>query len=189
MNHTTRVRLAGLLLPLSVGVVGAIGYAVNNSNNGNDGKPANQAAGDQPSGTGTVAASPSPGGNGQGNKPPGTGPSGVFSISGQVSGLVPGAPKTLALTVNNPNPWPIQVLTLQTGVGTANHSPCPASTLVVGDYTYHDGDPIVRVAAKGTAQVSVPITLADSLTVDQSGCPSATFPLTFTGTATQVPGR
>lgn len=187
MNHTTRARLAALLLPLSVGVAGAIGYAVNNSGD----HSANQAGGNQPTGTGTVAASPSPGGSGQGqgNKPPGTGPSGVFSISGQVGGLVPGAPKTLALTVDNPNPWPIQVLTLQTGVGTANHSPCPASTLVVGDYAYHNGDPVIRVAARGTTQVSVPVTLADSLTVDQSGCPSATFPLTFTGTATQVPGR
>jgi hypothetical protein len=185
MNPTTRARLAALLLPLSVGVAGAIGYAVSNSG----GHAANPAAGDQPSGTGTVAASPSPGGNGPGNKPPSTGPSGVFSISGEVSGLAPGQSSTLSLTVNNPNPWPIQVLTLQTGVGTADRSPCPASTVAVADYHYNNGDPVVRVAAHGTTQVPVPIELTDSLIADQSGCPTAKFPLTFTGTAVQVPGR
>lgn len=181
MIETTRQRLATLLLLFFLGALGAIGFAVT-SNRGESGKPA---ADQPPSGNGTVvgagpSASPSPG------KPGNAGPSGVFSISGSVDQLVPGHPATLPLTITNPNPWPIQVLTIDASVGAPDGSPCPASTLSVGTYTYQAGAPKVSAPARGTTTMSIQVQLADSLTVDQSGCPGSTFPLTFTGTATMA---
>lgn len=176
------------LLLFSVGALAAVTYAVAASD-----APGRQAApvtGGEQTGTGTVVGgngpsgpqSPSPEPGGKGNA---HGPSGVFYISGTVAGLVPGQPGTLPLTITNPNPWPIQVLTLDTGVNAPAGSPCPPSTLTVGDYTYTDG---ARFAApaKGTVQVSVPIELTDSATQDQTGCAGSSFPLTFTGTAVKT---
>jgi hypothetical protein len=185
MSATQRTRLTGLLLFLFVGIAAAIGYATSSRDAG----PASSAGGNPPTGNGSVVASPSPNANPSSEKP-GNGPKdGVFTIAGQVSGLRPGVPSTLPLTLSNPNNWPIQILTVLTGVGTPNQSPCPASTLTVSDYQYANGDPVVQVAARSSIQLSVSIVLADSATQNQTGCPSATFPLTFTGTATKVPGR
>jgi hypothetical protein len=178
MNLTVRRRLMALLLPLSVGVAGAVGYAVSN----HDAHKANQAADSPSTGTGTVGAKPSA------SPAPGeaNGPKGEFFIAGTVAGLVPGSSGSVALTITNPNPWPIQVLTLNTGVGTPNGSPCRPTDLVVSDYTYSAGSPVVKAQARSTVQMSLPVTLVDSLTADQSGCRASTFPLTFTGTAEKV---
>lgn len=182
MITTNQHRLLVLSLLLFVGLAGAVGYAVSNSTQGGD-KTATPAAQNPPSGTGTVVGAKPTDPPGNAGSP---GPSGVFSISGTVGGLVPGAASTLHLTVSNPNPWPIQVLTLNTGVGAPNGSPCPASTLQVGDYTWHDGDAVVKAQAKSTVVVDVPVQLVDSLTQNQSGCPASTFPLTYTGTAVKT---
>lgn len=183
MIEQTRQRLVVMLLLFFVGVAGAVTYAATT------GAPnkATPAADGQQTGTGTVvggngAKSPSPKPGGPGNA---QGPNGVFYISGQVAGLIPGAPSTLPLTIENPNPWPIQVLTLDTGVSAPNGSPCPASTLTVGTYTYSSGAKI-SAPARGTVVVNVPVELADSVTQDQSGCPGSSFPLTFTGTAVKT---
>ncbi|HWL38495.1 MAG TPA: hypothetical protein VNQ77_20070 [Frankiaceae bacterium] len=185
MIEQTRQRLMVLLLLFFVGVAGAVTYAATNESP----RKATPAADGQQTGTGTVVGgngpqspSPQPGGPGKGNP---QGPNGVFYISGQVSGLIPGAPSTLPLTIENPNPWPIQVLTLDTGVSAPAGSPCPASTLNVGEYTYTNGAKI-SAPARGTVVVNVPVELADSVTQDQSGCPGSSFPLTFTGTAVKT---
>lgn len=183
MIDRTRQRLIVLLLFFFVGVAGAVTYATNNAAP----KKATPAADGEQTGTGTVVGgngpqSPSPQPGGPGNA---QGPNGVFYISGQVSGLIPGAPSTLPLTIENPNPWPIQVLTLDTGVNAPASSPCPASTLTVGNYTYSSGAKI-SAPARGTVVVNVPVELADSVTQDQSGCPGSSFPLTFTGTAVKT---
>ena len=169
--------VVGLLL-VGAGAAGAVGYAVSADRS----RPARPVAGPQP-GTGTVVGgnpSASPG-------PRGTpaGPTGTFSIEGQVAGLLPGRPATLALTVTNPNPWPIQVLTLDTGVTAPPGTTCPAESLRVGRYTFTGG---TRYAApaRGTVVVPVSVELADSPTADQSGCRGEAFPLTFTGTAEKV---
>lgn len=178
-------KLMVMLLLFSVGVAGAVTYAATRTASSS----ARPAAGGEQTGTGTVVGgngaqspSPQPGGPGKGSP---QGPNGVFYISGQVSGLVPGAPSTLPLRIENPNPWPIQVLTLDTGVGAPAGSPCPASTLTVGKYTYTNGARI-SAPARGTVVVDVPVELADSVTQDQSGCPGSSFPLTFTGTAVKT---
>src|SRR4051812_17239615 len=108
MNITTRRRLVSLLLPLSVGVIGAIAYAVNNAATDHGANPAGT---NTNTGTGTVNASPSASPNGNGNGGNGGGPKGEFFIAGTVAGLRPGVSGTLTLTITNPNPWPIQVLT------------------------------------------------------------------------------
>ena len=181
MIDSLRPRLTVLLLLFSVGVAGAIGYAVNNARQGTP------AAGEQPSGTGTVVGagpqSPSP--NPSGGPGNAQGPTGVFHIAGDVAGLVPGEPGTLPLTITNPNPWPIQVLTVDTAVGDPSGSPCPAGTLTVGTYTYANGAKI-SAPARGTVTMSVPVLLQDSMAQDQSGCPASAFPLTYTGTAVKT---
>ncbi|HEX8003369.1 MAG TPA: hypothetical protein VF519_11815 [Mycobacteriales bacterium] len=174
---SAKQRLAGLLLLFGTGVVGTLAYALIS---GGDGRPATPAAQNPPSGTGTVVASPSPSATGA------PAVTGVFFISGNVDGLVPGAAKTMPLTVTNPNPFPIQVLSVSTGVAVPTSVACPAGSLDVGDYAFDDGDAALTAPANGTVRVDVPVQLVDSLTVDQSGCRGTTFALTFRGTAQQV---
>lgn len=173
---TVKQRLAGLLLLFGTGVVGTVAFAlISGSDN-----PVSPAAQNPPSGTGTVVpATPAPG------VTP-TAPAGVFFIAGSVDGLVPGAARTLPLTVTNPNPYPIQVLTVDTGVAVPASASCPAGTIEVGDYAYADGDAALTAPANGTVRVEVPVRMVDSLTADQSGCRGVPFALTFQGTAEQV---
>ena len=186
MIGTTRQRLTTLLLLLFVGVAGAIGYAVSNDQRSGN---ANPAAEQPPSGTGTVvgaspSASPRAPGGGQGGGQ--GGPSGVFSISGDAGSLVLGQPATLPLTITNPNPWPIQILTIDAAAGTPNGSPCPAAAFSVGSYRFRTGDAAVSAPARGTVRLDLTVELRDSLTQDQTGCRGATFPLTYTGTAVKT---
>ena len=55
----------------------------------------------------------------------------TFSISGSVAGLYPGAVKSLVLTVTNPFPDPIKVISLSTAVGGPDRAGCSASVLSV----------------------------------------------------------
>jgi hypothetical protein len=207
MSTTAKQRMAGLLLLFGTGVVAMLAYALIS---GGD-KPVTPAAQNPPAGTGTViGATPSPAPSSPGTPgstpAPGTtaGPSsepgtpgglpggpdvpvaGVFYIAGRVDGLVPGRAKTMPLTVTNPNPWPIHVLTVNTSVARPSASSCPAGSLEVGDYAFSDGDASITAPANGTARVDVPVEMVDSLTMDQTGCKGTTFALTFAGTAEQV---
>ena len=166
---TVKQRLAGLLLLFGTGVVGTVAYALISS--GGD-APATPAALNPPAGTGTViGATPSPGVTAT--------PAGVFTISGSVAGLVPGAAKTMALTIANPNPWPIKVLTVRTGVAVPASVSCPADTLAVGDYAFESGDAALTAPAGGTVRVDVPVELRDSLTADQTACAGAPLTITY----------
>lgn len=169
-----RRRLAVVLLLFSAGAAGALALTASR------GEPARPAAGGPRNGTGTVVggATPTPGGGSAAPQP-----AGRFSISGSVDGLLPGRPATLPLTVTNPNPWPIQVLTLDAGVTAPPGSTCPVGTLAVGAYDHGDGDPAVTVPARGSVVVDVRVVFADSLTDDQTGCRGATLPLVLSGTA------
>jgi len=175
-GQSRRRRLVLLLLLFSTGAAGAIAYAVVTARD----EPAAPVAGGQQTGTGTVAggATPSPGGTAAPGRPAGS-----FTISGRVDGLLPGRPATLPLTVTNPNPWPIQVLTLDVGVNAPPGSPCPPGTVAAGRYAFGDGAPVVAAPARGSVVVAVPVELADSATQDQDGCRGTTLPLTLTGTA------
>lgn len=104
-----------------------------------------------------------------------------FSLAGAVSGLVPGVAKPMTVTVTNPNSWTMQVMSVTATVGSTGEANCPASALQVTPYTYTGGQGVVA-PGKGSTTVTLSVVLADSLTVDTSGCPEATFPLTFAGT-------
>jgi hypothetical protein len=172
MIEFTTKKIAGLVLLFSAGVAGAVVIAVG----GGDEKPATPAGSGDNSGTGTVI-----GGNDDDGETGAPVAKGVFYISGEVGGLVPGKAASMPVTVTNPNPYPIEVLTLDTGVTTPPGASCPAGSLEVGRYTA-TGTP-VTAPARGTVSVTVPVRLTDSTTQDQSGCAGTAFPLTFTGTA------
>ena len=110
---------------------------------------------------------------------------GIFAIAGSVGELVPGVTQLMTISINNPNSWPIQVRTIDTVVGSPQVANCPANLLSVAPYRYTSG-PGVTAPGKGTTTMTVPVLLADSTTTDQNGCPGATFPLTFKGTAEKV---
>lgn len=168
MIEFTAKKIAGLVLLFSAGVAGAVVLTVG----GDDKRPATPAGTGDNNGTGTVIG----GNDDEGGEAPVA--KGVFYISGQVGGLVPGKASSLPITVTNPNPYPIHVLTVDTGVVTP--PTCPAGSLRVGRFS---ADTTVTAPARGTVEVSVPVELTDSTTQDQSGCAGVAFPLTFTGTA------
>jgi hypothetical protein len=139
-------------------------------------------------GTGTVtgsapdqsAPSASPGAAAK-DKPP-KDDKGVFAISGSVAGLVPGVAKPMTVTVDNPNGYSIQVMSISATAGPTGNAKCPAGALSVAPYAYSSG-PGVIAPGKGTTTLTLSVVLADSLTADTSGCPGTTIPLSFTGTA------
>jgi hypothetical protein len=98
-----------------------------------------------------------------------------FQISGQVSGLYPGAQKQLNLSVSNPNNFPINVTSLAVTVGGPGVVGCAQSNVAVTNFS---GSLIV--AKNATVTKSLPINMLSSAP-DQ--CRGATFPLTFGGTA------
>ena len=168
----TRTRAIVTLLLLSTG-----SFAVAVTLLAGRGEPVRPAAGGEQTGTGTVVGS-APAGAAK-NAPPD-----VFTISGRVAGLLPGRPGTLALRVTNPNPYPINVVTLDTSV--AEPAGCPDGSLRVGRYDSARAT-AVTVLARATVDVPVAVELVDSPTADQSACAGATFGLEFSGTA--VRGR
>jgi hypothetical protein len=98
-----------------------------------------------------------------------------FQISGQVSGLYPGAQKQLNLSVSNPNNFAINVTALTVTVGSPGVVGCAQSNVAVTNFS---GSLIV--AKNATVTKSLPINMLSSAP-DQ--CRGATFPLTFGGTA------
>lgn len=118
---------------------------------------------------------------------------GSFSITGSVSGLVPGTSKSLQLSVTNPNPWPIQLLEVDSSVATTPGSGCVASWLTVGNYTFAEGGRQVIVPAQSTVGVGTAPTLGVSLadtgvTLDENAC-RGSFTIALQGTATPVSAR
>jgi hypothetical protein len=173
---TRRQRMAGLLLLFGTGTVGAFAFAL--ISGGGSARPVADAP---PSGTGiVVGASPSPSATAAPQA------RGVFFLAGNVKGLVPGARRTLPITVTNPNPYPIHVLTVDTGVAVPAGTTCPAGTLTVGDYRWDSGDAVLTAPAGGAVRVDVPVELRDSLTEDQTACRTTTFALTFDATAQEA---
>lgn len=175
-DTTPKQRLAVLLLLFGTGAVATVAFALISRG----GAPARPVADTPPSGSGVVVASPSP------SAPAAPVARGVFFISGSVDGLVPGTAKTMPLTVTNPNPYPIQILTVDAGVAVPAAATCPPGSLSVGGYRYAAGDAVLTAPAGGAVLIDLPVELRDSLTEDDSGCRAATFALTFDGTAQEV---
>jgi hypothetical protein len=125
------------------------------------------------------------GGNGSGNG----GTVGIgFTISGGVSNLGPGVPKPIALTLTNPNDFKIYVTALTVAMSTSSlPAGCQSSWFQLTQSSVSNSN-AVTVPAKGSTTVaSAPlapqIELIDSPTDNQDACKSASFTLTFSGSA------
>lgn len=97
-----------------------------------------------------------------------------FSISGSVSGLFPGSSLPLVLTVTNPHPFPIQITSIATSVGSPSPG-CASSNLAVTEFAGK-----LMVPANSTANVTLTATLGHTT---PDACQGAVFPLHYTGTA------
>jgi hypothetical protein len=99
-----------------------------------------------------------------------------FTIAGDVTGLYPGATRSLTLTVTDRRTFPILVTSITTAVG-GGRPGCPAADLRVGPFTGG-----VSVAGEGSAQVVVTVSMLRSA---PNACQGAVFPLSYHGTATK----
>jgi hypothetical protein len=135
--------------------------------------------GSQANGGGHVSGEGSSEGNGEGK---GHAP---FAAVGHIDQLRPGAISTLEVVVTNPDRVAYRILDLS--VKAADASPgCRASTnLVLGSYrSTKPGARTYVVPAKGRITVPLSVMMLDTA-ASQDACKSVTFPLTFSGSATQ----
>jgi hypothetical protein len=111
-----------------------------------------------------------------------------FSISGGVSGLAPGVPKPIVLTLSNPNYFKLFVTKL-TVTMSASELPagCKSSWFVLTQSNASSSNPIAVPANGSTTLTSAPrapqIELINSPTENQNACKGASFTLTFSGSA------
>lgn len=114
----------------------------------------------------------------------------AFSISstisssaiGQISAVLdPGAPRYLRYTVKNPSDVAISVDSLSIS-GTTAPSGCSIDNLNLGDTTFSGS---LVVPALGTNSVSVPISLLDTST-NQDSCENTAFDFIYSGSATYI---
>lgn len=101
----------------------------------------------------------------------------VFTISGGVAELYPGATRPLVLTLASANNFPITVTALTVSVGTAGPG-CSAGNLTVTPYTGS-----VVVPANGSATTTLDVTLDASA---PDACMAETWALTYSGTAVKA---
>jgi hypothetical protein len=99
-----------------------------------------------------------------------------FSIRGTATGLLPGAPGDLVLTIENPFGFSIVVHGIAVLPGNASRA-CGSNNLASPGLTR-----VVRVQARSNVTLTVPITLKAT---SPSSCAGQSFPLTFSGTATR----
>ena len=95
-----------------------------------------------------------------------------FSISGELTGLYPGAILSLVLTVTNPQTFALKVTSITTTVGDASPV-CPSSYLSVSSFN----GPL-QVAAEGHASATVVASMDHSA---PDACQGAAFPLQYMG--------
>lgn len=102
---------------------------------------------------------------------------------GAAAGLYPGGTAPRKVRISNPNAQDITVTTLTATVGTpvragtTTMSGCPASAVTVAPLATS-----VKVPGKGTADTTLTVRLAPAAT---DFCKNNTFPLTYSGKATQ----
>ena len=101
----------------------------------------------------------------------------AFEISGEVSGLYPGANTTLEARVTNPQPFTIRVTSVATAVEDADPS-CPGSMLEIGNVR-------APVDVPSGAIGSVPLAAHMDGSAPDS-CEGAIFTLEFVATATDT---
>lgn len=97
-----------------------------------------------------------------------------FTISGQATGLYPGASRPLVLTLANGNNFPIRVTVLAVAVANAGAS-CAGTNVRVAPLA----TPVV-IPANGTATTTLTARMSND---PPNACKNATFGLTYSGTA------
>jgi hypothetical protein len=112
------------------------------------------------------------------HEPPG---SGVFYISGNITGLYPGVATKLPVTVTNPNNFGIRVTSLTVSVVSTDMPGCApsSSNLQVRNYTGSGFKVKTHQSAVLNLQIRMPQTVA-------SPCQGARFGLSYGGTATKA---
>ncbi|MEV4618258.1 hypothetical protein AB0J74_06000 [Asanoa sp. NPDC049573] len=124
--------------------------------------------------------------SGAGRPWPGLRPDGprTFTVEGApVSGLYPGAERSVPVLVRNPYPFDLRITSLGAEVAESSRRECPArpGNLTAGP---HQGDLPLTVRALEARQAgSIPFRMPISVT-DQ--CVGATFTIRITGVATKV---
>jgi len=139
--------------------------------------------------TGTTGSTGSTGSNGGGSSPAPIVRTKGFSISGQPEGMLyPGGPALpIPLRLLNPNPLPIYITSLTVSV-VASPTGCSAEeNLRITQSTVSPSNPIL-VPASGSVMLplgaaSAPTIQFLDLPVNQDACESATFPLSYSGSA------
>lgn len=123
-------------------------------------------------------------GNGNGNV---SNPGHPITVTGDSpTGLVPGVPTTINVTVTNANNQPITVTNASITVTDASTSCTAAKNIATTSYDSSAKGAIRYVApANGSVKVPLKITLLDLKTTNQDKCTNATFPLTFNATGVQ----
>ena len=102
-----------------------------------------------------------------------------IALSGEVSGLYPGAVVDLAMAMTNPTTLEVLVDTVDVTVGQPDQTGCPAEALLIGNaQTAGQGSiPVgTLIGPDGTTEVSIRLTLSDTA---PSACQGAVFPLTY----------
>jgi hypothetical protein len=109
----------------------------------------------------------------------------TFTMSGSVSGLVPGRWVTLPVLVNNPNSQTIKVLTVSVTARDASAA-CPAAgNLAVAGYdSTAGGSTAYLVPGHGSTVVPLPLQLVNT-NKNQNACKRVSFGLSYAGTAMQ----
>ena len=112
-----------------------------------------------------------------------------FRISGDVSGLVPGVPADVPLTLENPNGQPIRVTSVRAEIAPNSDPPgCASATHVsLEQPTGVTSDAPVAVPARGTVVLhtypSAPRITLLATAADDDACKSTSFVLAYTGSA------
>ena len=100
--------------------------------------------------------------------------------------LRPGSPRTLHVTVRNPDSVAVQLYRLDVRVGQPPVAGCLPAWVRTGRYRYAGG-PKQMVPAQASVTVDLPIELVNLTAVDQNACQGTTFPLTLSGLGIGTP--
>lgn len=108
-----------------------------------------------------------------------------YAASGRVDELRPGALQTLEVVVTNPDSVDYRLLDLAARADDANGDCAATRNLVISSYDADKPGAVEYVVPAG-ASITVPLAVMMLDTPDsQDGCKDVTFPLTFSGTASQ----
>ena len=114
-------------------------------------------------------------------------PTGTFSVTGSLGKLIDGVPNaSIPMTITNPNPFSIEVLSIQASV-TGVPAGCQASWLTVTNFSSPPSAAIMLGPSSVSTALSLPARFTDLPGTDQSSCIGKSYTLTYTGSG-QVTG-